>query len=49
MQSNTDGILVRFENPSDYDKYVKVCEEWSKRTRLDLEHDKYVKVIQKDK
>ena len=48
VQSNTDGILVRFDNPSDFDKYIQICDEWSKRTRLDLEHDKYVKVIQKD-
>ncbi len=48
VQSNTDGILVKLQNPSDYERYVAVCNEWSKRTRLDLEHDKYVKVIQKD-
>lgn len=48
VQSNTDGILVKLHNSSDFDRYVKICKEWSKRTRLTLEHDKYVKVIQKD-
>ena len=48
VQSNTDGILVKLPNKSYYNKYVEVCNEWSKRTRLDLEHDEYVKVIQKD-
>lgn len=48
IQSNTDGILVKFPNESYYDKYVTICNEWCKRTRLDLEHDVYVKVYQKD-
>lgn len=48
IQSNTDGILVKLKNPSDYDKYLEVCEEWEKRTGFELEHDKYCKVIQKD-
>ena len=48
VQSNTDGILVKLKNPSDYDRYIEVCNKWSKRTRLTLEHDKYIKVIQKD-
>jgi hypothetical protein len=48
IQSNTDGILVKLPNSSYYDEYVTVCDEWSKRTRLDLEHDTYVTVFQKD-
>lgn len=48
IQSNTDGILVKLPNNTYFDRYTKVCDEWCKRTRLDLEHDVYVKVIQKD-
>lgn len=48
IQSNTDGILVKLEKPTDYDKYVSICSEWERRTGFELEHDKYCKVIQKD-
>lgn len=48
IQSNTDGILVKLPDESYYDSYVSVCNEWSKRVRLDLEHDAYVAVFQKD-
>jgi DNA polymerase elongation subunit (family B) len=48
IQSNTDGILVKLKNSTDYDKYLEVCKEWEKRTGFELEHDKYCKVIQKD-
>lgn len=48
IQSNTDGILVKLETKELYDRYLQVCEIWSKRVRLDLEHDIYVKVFQKD-
>jgi hypothetical protein len=48
IQSNTDGILVKLPSKEYYDEYVSVCDEWSKRTRLDLEHDVYVTVYQKD-
>ena len=34
--SNTDGILVRFDNPSDFDKYIQICNEWIKGTRLEF-------------
>lgn len=48
IQSNTDGILVKLEDPNDYDKYITICSEWEKRTGFELEHDKYCKVFQKD-
>jgi hypothetical protein len=48
IQSNTDGILVKVENEEMKEAYLKACDDWSKRTRLDLEHDEYVKVVQKD-
>ena len=48
IQSNTDGILVKLPDPTYYDEYVKVCKEWESRTRLNLEHDVYTKIFQKD-
>ncbi len=48
IQTNTDGVLVKLRSKNDFEKYVEICNEWSRRTRLDLEHDIYVKVIQKD-
>ena len=48
IQSNTDGILVKIENEEDKNKYLEECDKWCKRSRLDLEHDEYAKVIQKD-
>jgi hypothetical protein len=48
IQSNTDGILVKLPSKDYYNDYVSICNEWSKRTRLDLEHDIYVTVYQKD-
>ena len=48
IQSNTDGILMKLPSKESYDDYIAVCDEWSKRTRLNLEHDIYVKVVQKD-
>ena len=48
IQLNTDGILVKIEDPTLKNKYLEECDKWSKRVRLDLEHDKYKKIIQKD-
>lgn len=48
IQSNTDGILVKLESKELYDRYVEVCKEWEKRIGYELEHDIYIKVIQKD-
>jgi hypothetical protein len=48
IQSNTDGILFKVNSEENKQKYLEECAKWSKRTRLDLEHDEYVKVVQKD-
>lgn len=48
IQSNTDGILVKLSDGSLYDKYLEICNKWSERTRLDLEHDIYTNIYQKD-
>lgn len=48
IQSNTDGILVKVNSKEDEEEYMKMCDEWCKRVRLDLEHDIYIKVMQKD-
>lgn len=48
IQSNTDGILVKLYNESDKQMILDICKEWSDRTRMELEFEEYVKVIQKD-
>lgn len=48
IQSNTDGILIKLFKREDKAKIIAICELWSKRTRMDLEYDEYVTVIQRD-
>lgn len=48
IQSNTDGVLVRLRDERDYDKIVGIGQKWSKRTRMELEYETVVKVVQKD-
>lgn len=48
IQSNTDGILIKLYSDDDMDEIKSICDEWCKRTRMDLELDIYRKVIQKD-
>lgn len=48
IQSNTDGVLVKLRNYEDYDLIDDICYEWEQRTRMGLEFDEFVKVIQKD-
>lgn len=48
IQSNTDGILVKLYRKEDRQMIVDICEEWCKRTRMEMEYDDYTKVIQRD-
>lgn len=48
IQGNTDGVMFKFKSKEDVDKYLEVCEEWCKRTKMELDHDFIKKVIQKD-
>jgi hypothetical protein len=48
VQSNTDGVLVKLDSIGDMVKIRAIGEEWSKRTRMVLEYEEVVKVIQKD-
>lgn len=48
IQSNTDGVLLKLFNRSDKEMILDICGEWSRRTRMELEFDEYVKVIQSD-
>ena len=44
MMLNTDGLELMI--PSCYkNKYLQICEEWEKLTKLGLEHDEYKKMI----
>lgn len=48
IQSNTDGIFIKLESESLFAEYKEVCEGWSNRTGLIVEHDIYRKIVQKD-
>lgn len=48
IQSNTDGILIKMQNPDDYYLIDDICAAWEERTGLTLEFDEYHKVYQKD-
>lgn len=45
IQSNTDGILVKYE---DFSKVKEIADEWQKRTHLKLEFDFFKEIYQKD-
>lgn len=48
IQGNTDGVMFKFNSKDDVDKYLEICQEWSKRTKMNLDHDFIKKIIQKD-
>lgn len=48
IQGNTDGVMFKFNSKEDVDKYLEICQEWSKRTKMNLDHDFIKKIIQKD-
>lgn len=55
IQTNTDGILIKLPQNDvidltndAIDDIMTVCNEWSKRTRMDLEFEEISKVIQRD-
>ncbi|HEF1853636.1 hypothetical protein [Bacillus thuringiensis] len=48
IQSNTDGVLVKLQQYDDYDLIDDICYAWEQRTKMKLEFEEFVKVIQKD-
>lgn len=48
IQGNTDGVMFKFKGKKDVDRYLEIANEWSARTRMNLEHDFIDKIIQKD-
>lgn len=48
IQANTDGVMFKFQREEDIKEYLKICEEWSRRTKMKLAHDMIDKVVQKD-
>lgn len=48
IQYNTDGIIMKLKDKETYAEYIEICNEWSERTRLNLEHDLIKRIIQKD-
>ena len=47
VQLNTDGIMVSFD-VDEYDKVIRITNEWQHRTEFELEEDKIKAIIQKD-
>lgn len=47
LMQNTDGLEMMIPT-SAIDTYKRVCEEWEKMTKLQLEHDEYQKMIIRD-
>jgi hypothetical protein len=44
LMQNTDGLEMMI--PTQYkEKYLEICNEWERRTNLQLEHDEYQKMI----
>lgn len=48
IQSNTDGILVKVTDEEAAAKVHAISQEWSKRTRMELEYERVAKIFQKD-
>lgn len=48
VQSNTDGVMFKLPSEDLIETYKDICNEWSSRTKMNLEHDLISKVIQKD-
>lgn len=48
LQSNTDGLFFSVKTREDIDICKNIAKEWENRTRLSLEWDEYVKLVQKD-
>jgi hypothetical protein len=47
LLQNTDGVETII--PKDYiDEYMEICKEWEETTNLNLEHDKYQKLVLAD-
>lgn len=47
VQVNTDGIMVKLPK-SKLDTYYKVCDDFAKKVKINLEYDIIEKIIQKD-
>lgn len=48
IQGNTDGVMFKFNSKEAVNRYIEICNEWCKRTKMNLEHDFIKKIIQKD-
>ena len=48
IQSNTDGILVKYESKEELKLITELAEEWSERTGMKFGYDYFYRIIQKD-
>ena len=46
IQSNTDGVLLKFESDEDMKVIIDICNKWETRTGFELEFDEYSTIIQ---
>lgn len=48
-QANTDAVYIKLnKTKSCIDEFYRICKEWEKRTRLELEYDPFIKIAQRD-
>jgi hypothetical protein len=47
ISANTDGVTSYVPN-NRYEEYQKICQNWSKSTRFNLEYKKYLKYVRRD-
>ena len=45
IQANTDGLFLICKK-NKYEEYQKVCKEWEKLTKLELEEDRFEAMYQ---
>ena len=48
IQSNTDGIIVKYEKPEDLETIKEICHEWENRTHMHLGFTDITKIWQRD-
>lgn len=49
VEANTDAVYIKLnKTKSCIDEFYKICKEWEERTHLELEHDPFVKIAQRD-
>lgn len=45
---NTDSIFIKFDKGDTHDEFLRRCKLWEERVGLQLDYDKFTKIVQKD-